>query len=150
MLQGRRIGLEPARLVRQFTAADHIGRLLRWHHMQQVEGFSNTSHTALGISHIKPGRSGGTVNLDQSGNVILRVTAPAVLEVEDDGPGIPHEDRERVFERFYRRNQQVAGSGLGLAIVGEICRAHLAHISLHDGVQGGLKVRVSFVPANGR
>jgi len=83
------------------------------------------------------------------GNVVLRVTAPAVLEVEDDGPGIPPEERERVFERFYRRNQQVAGSGLGLAIVGDICRAHLAHISLHDGVQGGLKVRVSFVPANG-
>jgi two-component system sensor histidine kinase TctE len=38
---------------------------------------------------------------------------------------------------------------LGLAIVGDICRAHLAHISLHDGAQGGLKVRVSFVPANG-
>ena len=82
------------------------------------------------------------------GNVILRVLTPAVLEVEDDGPGIPSEDRERVFERFYRRNQQVAGSGLGLAIVGEICRAHLAQISLHDGAQRGLKVRVSFVPAN--
>lgn len=81
------------------------------------------------------------------GNVILRVSLPAVLEVEDDGPGIPYEDRERVFERFYRRNQQVAGSGLGLAIVGEICRAHLAHISLHDGAQRGLKVRVSFVSA---
>jgi two-component system sensor histidine kinase TctE len=83
------------------------------------------------------------------GNVVLRVTAPAILEVEDEGPGIPHEDRERVFERFYRRSQQVAGTGLGLAIVGDICRAHLAHISLHDGAQGGLKVRVSFVPANG-
>ena len=81
------------------------------------------------------------------GNVILRVSLPAVLEVEDDGPGIPYEDRERVFERFYRRNQQVAGSGLGLAIVGEICRAHLAHISLHDGAQRGLKVRVNFVSA---
>lgn len=81
------------------------------------------------------------------GNVILRVSLPAVLEVEDDGPGIPYEDRERVFERFYRRNQQVAGSGLGLAIVGEICRAHLAHISLHDGAERGLKVRVSFVSA---
>src|SRR3546814_8935965 len=67
------------------------------------------------------------------GNVILRVTAPAVLEVEDDGPGIPLHERDRVFERFYRRNQQVAGSGLGLAIVGEICRAHLARITLHDG-----------------
>lgn len=83
------------------------------------------------------------------GNVILRVTPQSVLEVEDDGAGIPFEDRERVFERFYRRNQQVAGSGLGLAIVGEICRAHLARITLHDGAQGGLKVRVSFVQLNG-
>lgn len=79
------------------------------------------------------------------GNVVLRVFAPGVLEVEDDGPGIPLEDRDRVFERFYRRNQQVAGSGLGLAIVGEICRAHLAQISLHDGEPSGLKVRVSFI-----
>jgi len=83
------------------------------------------------------------------GNVILRVSLPAILEVEDDGPGIPFEDRERVFERFYRGHQQVTGAGLGLAIVGEICRAHLAQISLHDGAKGGLKVRVSFVPANG-
>lgn len=82
------------------------------------------------------------------GNVILRVYAPGILEVEDDGPGIPEADRVRVFERFYRRNQQSAGSGLGLAIVGEICRAHLAHISLHDGERQGLKVRVSFVAAN--
>ena len=81
------------------------------------------------------------------GNVILRVYAPGILEVEDDGPGIPEEDRARVFERFYRRNQQSAGSGLGLAIVGEICRAHLAQISLHDGERQGLKVRVSFVAA---
>ena len=79
----------------------------------------------------------------KGGNVILRVSAPAVLEVEDDGPGIPASDRERVFERFYRLGPQ--GSGLGLAIVGEICRAHLAHISLHDGAQGGLRVRVSFI-----
>ncbi len=81
------------------------------------------------------------------GNVILRVTAPAVLEVEDDGPGIPQAERERVFERFYRSNTQASGTGLGLAIVGEICRAHLAEISLHDGKSGGLKVRVSFVVA---
>jgi two-component system sensor histidine kinase TctE len=79
------------------------------------------------------------------GNVILRVSAPGILEVEDDGPGIPAAERDRVFERFYRSQQQGKGSGLGLAIVGEICRAHLAQISLHDGAAGGLKVRVSFV-----
>ncbi|EPM87179.1 sensor histidine kinase TctE, partial [Pseudomonas syringae pv. actinidiae ICMP 18804] len=37
-----------------------------------------------------------------------------------------------------------SGAGLGLAIVGEICRAHLARITLHDGAEQGLKVRVSF------
>ena len=80
----------------------------------------------------------------QGGNVILRVLPPGVLEVEDDGPGIPPEDRERVFARFYRRKQQGSGAGLGLAIVGEICRAHLAAISLHEGASGGLRVRVEF------
>ncbi|MEK1908085.1 MAG: sensor histidine kinase [Pseudomonas sp.] len=78
------------------------------------------------------------------GSVILRVLQPAVLEVEDDGPGIAPEERDKVFERFYRSNPQVGGAGLGLAIVGEICRAHLAQISLHDGRSGGLRVRVSF------
>lgn len=81
------------------------------------------------------------------GNLVLRVRRPAVLEVEDDGPGIPAEERERVFERFYRRNPQGSGAGLGLAIVGEICRAHLARVELERGAGGGLLVRVSFPPA---
>jgi two-component system sensor histidine kinase TctE len=83
----------------------------------------------------------------KGGNVVLRVCAPAMLEVEDDGSGIPPEERDKVFQRFYRRNAQGSGAGLGLAIVGEICRAHQAEISLHDGDGGGLKVRVSFPPA---
>jgi two-component system sensor histidine kinase TctE len=76
------------------------------------------------------------------------VHSPCVLEVEDDGPGIPLHERDRVFERFYRRNQQSTGSGLGLAIVGEICRAHLAKITLHDGAERGLKVRVTFAASD--
>lgn len=78
------------------------------------------------------------------GNLVLRVRLPAVLEVEDDGPGIPEADYERVFERFYRRSMQGNGAGLGLAIVGEICRAHQAQISLHQAVPKGLLVRVAF------
>ncbi len=77
------------------------------------------------------------------GVVTLRLRAPALVEIEDTGPGIPPEERERVFERFYR--QSPSGTGLGLSIVGEICRAHRAEISLHEGAEGGLLVRVSFL-----
>ncbi|MGE8361377.1 sensor histidine kinase [Pseudomonas sp.] len=83
----------------------------------------------------------------EGGNVVLRVLAPGVLEVQDDGPGIPEDEHERVFERFYRRRAQ--GSGLGLAIVGEICRAHQAAISLHQGQPQGLLVRVEFSGLSG-
>ncbi|MGV8843371.1 MAG: sensor histidine kinase [Pseudomonas sp.] len=79
-----------------------------------------------------------------SGNVILRVLAPGILEIQDDGPGIPADEREKVFERFYRRSLQGSGAGLGLAIVGEICRAHQARISLHQVQPQGLLVRVEF------
>ncbi|WP_339514927.1 sensor histidine kinase [Pseudomonas sp. RL_15y_Pfl2_60] len=89
------------------------------------------------------------VHTPAGGNVIIRVAEPCILEVEDDGPGIPEAEREKVFERFYRRNAQGAGAGLGLAIVGEICRAHQAQISLHQSASSGLRVRVSFLAVEG-
>lgn len=76
------------------------------------------------------------------GQIVLRLTSPACLEVEDTGRGIPEAERNRVFERFYRHASD--GSGLGLAIVGEICRAHRAEISLEQGALSGLRVRVRF------
>ena len=69
----------------------------------------------------------------------------AWLEVSDNGPGIPAAERERVFDRFYRRSgQEVAGSGLGLAIVRAIADKHRASIQLNDAPGGGLRVRVEF------
>ena len=56
----------------------------------------------------------------------MRVRAPAtaLLEVEDDGPGIPRERRRHVFERFYRGDgPRASGSGLGLAIARELAQA---------------------------
>ena len=70
-----------------------------------------------------------------------------MLEVEDDGPGIAPEEREKVFARFYRVQQQGQGAGLGLAIVGEISRAHRATIELGEGALGGLLVRLRFPPS---
>jgi len=68
------------------------------------------------------------------------------VTVTDDGPGIPPQERTRVFDRFYRRaGTEPPGSGLGLAIVKAIADAHGATVSLADGPSGkGLAVRVSF------
>lgn len=68
-----------------------------------------------------------------------------VLEIADTGPGIPEAERERVFDRFYRRpGEQESGSGLGLAIVRAIAERHDAIVSLHAAQGGGLLARVVF------
>jgi two-component system OmpR family sensor kinase/two-component system sensor histidine kinase QseC len=73
--------------------------------------------------------------------------AGALLEVTDTGPGIAPVDRERVFDRFYRRAmQQESGTGLGLAIVKAIAERHRAEITLDDAPGGGLHVAVRFPP----
>lgn len=66
----------------------------------------------------------------------------ALLEVEDDGPGIGADELPRVVERFYRvQGAQSEGSGLGLAIADEIARLHQSHLTLESGSTGlGLKV----------
>lgn len=69
--------------------------------------------------------------------------------VEDNGPGIPPEERVRVFNRFYRgrSGHDATGSGLGLAIVQAIAQRHGAHVTLEDVPDGGLGVRVCFATA---
>jgi len=88
---------------------------------------------------------GGTVrvNCKPDGSATL-------LEVCDTGPGIAWEERERVFDRFYRRaTVQEGGTGLGLAIVKAIADRHGARVAMHDAPGGGVRVTVSFprVPA---
>ncbi len=67
----------------------------------------------------------------------------AVLTVSDTGPGIPAEEREKVFRRFYRlAGQETTGSGLGLAIVREIVQLCQGQIALGDAPGGGLQIEV--------
>jgi len=67
----------------------------------------------------------------------------AALTVDDEGPGIPAEDRERVFDRFFSRTSgDRGGSGLGLAIVRAIVERHGGGIALGDSPRGGLRVSV--------
>jgi two-component system sensor histidine kinase TctE len=85
----------------------------------------------------------------RGGQVTVRVTAgtnAVVLSVEDNGPGIPEQERERVFERFYRvLGTGTEGCGLGLAIVREIALSHRAEVTLAAGAGGqGTVARVVF------
>jgi len=68
------------------------------------------------------------------------------VRVEDSGPGIPAEERERVFDRFYRvPGSEAAGSGLGLAIIKAIAERHGATLSLGESARlGGLEAVVRF------
>jgi two-component system sensor histidine kinase TctE len=74
-----------------------------------------------------------------------------ILQVEDNGPGIPENERELVLQPFYRAlGTNVDGSGLGLAIVHEIAQQHEADIAMDtahpERLQPGLKVSVRFSP----
>ncbi|HUQ74481.1 MAG TPA: sensor histidine kinase N-terminal domain-containing protein [Burkholderiales bacterium] len=88
------------------------------------EALANLVHNAIEYSHrgarvtVRTGRRG----------------AQAFVEVEDDGPGIPPAERERVLERFYRvPGTTGTGSGLGLAIVREIAAGHGGSIVITEG-----------------
>jgi len=70
----------------------------------------------------------------------------AIIEVDDDGPGVPKAEAERVFEPFYRRepsrNRDTGGIGLGLAVVRTISRSHGGDAELENRAGGGLTARV--------
>jgi two-component system sensor histidine kinase MprB len=71
--------------------------------------------------------------------------ADGELSVRDHGPGIAAEDRERIFDRFYRATsaRSLPGSGLGLAIVREVAEAHGGTVEAENARDGGAVVRLS-------
>jgi two-component system sensor histidine kinase TctE len=77
---------------------------------------------------------------------VIAAGSAAVLEVEDDGPGIPKDKRETVRRRFERGDRnKTSGTGLGLPIVEDIARLHGATMVLADGRgERGLNVRIEF------
>ena len=72
----------------------------------------------------------------------------AILSVTDTGIGIPMEDQERIFERFYRvdksRSKSTGGTGLGLAIVKHIVEQHDAKLEIDSKLGEGTEIRVIF------
>ena len=98
---------------------------------------------------IKYGRPGGRVIIQGEHSADGR----ARLSVQDDGPGIPPEAQERVFERFYRldkaRSREQGGTGLGLAIVKHIVQRHGGEVGLRSEVGKGSTFFFT-LPANNR
>jgi two-component system OmpR family sensor kinase len=97
----------------------------------------------------------------ERGSVRLRVartgTDRVQFVVEDDGPGIPPDQRERIFDRFHRtdsaRDRASGGTGLGLAIVDAIAKAHGGRVSAGESSAGGARIELvlpRFTPAPGR
>lgn len=97
--------------------------------------------------------AGGVVDVHVRALAGAQGTGAVELVVEDSGPGIGEDDRERVLGRFYRAPAAggavpVAGSGLGLAIVQSIARLHGAEVALDASPRlGGLRVAVRFAAA---
>lgn len=92
---------------------------------------------------IKYNHAGGFVRI-----TVSREEYAAVIQIEDNGIGIPKADQERIFERFYRVNKshskEVGGTGLGLSIVKHGMALHHAQIQLESEEGIGTRIRLSF------
>ena len=94
---------------------------------------------------LKHGRAGGNVVVANE-----TIDGRPVISIADDGRGIPPEEREHVFKRFYRLEQSryTSGNGLGLSLVAAVARLHEAQIEMLDN-SPGLKVTLRFLPPAG-
>lgn len=73
-----------------------------------------------------------------AGPIRVALRPDGALEVSDEGPGIPPEEREKVMRRFYRldRSRGTPGTGLGLSLVAAVARLHGGRLALRDGPEG--------------
>jgi signal transduction histidine kinase len=91
----------------------------------------------------------GITHSPEQTEVMVSTHPDGRLRVADQGPGIPREDRQRIFERFWRGNAtSTQGAGLGLAIVAEIMKAHGGNIQVGDRSNGGTIFTLTFPLAN--
>lgn len=78
----------------------------------------------------------------KTGDGLMRVV------IEDDGPGLPEDQREAVFKRGARLDESAPGSGLGLSIVDELVRAYGGRVALDQATLGGLRVAIDLPAAD--
>ncbi|HEY8259721.1 MAG TPA: HAMP domain-containing sensor histidine kinase [Methylosinus sp.] len=81
------------------------------------------------------------------GTVLVKVGADAVVEIIDHGDGVPPDDREKLFEPFWRKSDASPGAGLGLSITKELMDTLGGRISVEETPGGGATFRLAFRPA---
>jgi signal transduction histidine kinase len=90
---------------------------------------------------------GNAINFGGRARILVRDGTHLTISVCDEGPGIPAEELEKVFEPFYRlessRNRDTGGTGLGLSIARDVAQAHGGSLVLGNRPEGGLEARLS-------
>lgn len=80
----------------------------------------------------------------QGGTVLVRVRRDATIEIVDHGEGVAEEDRDMIFEPFWRKSEAVSGTGLGLAISREVVEKLGGRIWVEETPHGGATFKVAF------
>jgi signal transduction histidine kinase len=119
---------------RAVTMEDAPGVLFTGQRMALKRAFTNLIDNA-----VKYGKCARARLLDSSECI--------TVQIDDEGPGIPESEHEKVFASFYRleqsRSRETGGTGLGLAFTRTIIRRHGGDIALHNRAEGGLRVVVT-------
>ena len=134
-MENLQVNAEQRKVVLNFDGTDCMVRGNRQLLTELVENLCQNA--------IRYNNEGGTVNV-----TVHKLGGKTVLTVEDNGIGIPKDQQERVFERFYRvdksRSKETGGTGLGLAIVKHIVELHDAGLTLDSEVGRGTTIKVEF------
>lgn len=139
-----------ALIASDFDAAAHARRQTMRVAVEAVHVWGDLDEIAIAVRNVidnalRYGREGGRVEItcdspaDADG-------ARVRLCIADDGPGVPVDERARIFERFYRvPGTAQPGSGIGLSLVARIAESHGGSVEVADGIDGrGLAVILSF------
>ena len=89
------------------------------------------------------------IRFTESGTVVtITVRDDASVSVVDQGPGVPRDMRDKVFERFERLDRKTGGAGLGLSIVRRTVEAHEGAVRVVDGPEGRAEFVLQFPPTS--
>lgn len=113
-------------------------------HAVNVRGNAGALHSA-----IRNLAENALVHSDKGQCVTIRVTAEPAIHVVDHGPGIPEDQRDAVFRRFWRASRNQGGAGLGLAIVRTAMEAHGGNVSITTTPGGGATFSLRFPALSG-